>query len=109
MQRTPLVMPYHLHPDIDKVSSLPSSLSLFQIQGAKQAAEEAKDEAQMAYNAAFEAKNVSENARTDLEELLNEISRVIGTTRARPEDVEAVSSSNRYNFQFNEGAVTKVV
>ena len=77
----------------EEFSSLHLTLSLTQVQGAKQAAEEAKDEAQMAYNAAFEAKNTSERARTDLEELLNEIARVIGTSRARPEDVEAVGSS----------------
>lgn len=64
---------------------------LADVQSAKQGAEEARDDAQMAYNAAFEAKNASENARTQLEDLLNEISQVLGAQRASPEDVERVT------------------
>ncbi|KAK7490606.1 hypothetical protein BaRGS_00018209 [Batillaria attramentaria] len=62
------------------------------VSGVKGLATEAKIEAQEAYDAAIQAKNVSENARTDLENLLNEISTVLGADRAKPEDVEAVAN-----------------
>lgn len=62
------------------------------VSGVKALATEAKMEAQEAYDAAIQAKNVSESARTELEGLLNQISTVLGTSRARPEDVEQVAN-----------------
>ena len=61
-------------------------------------AEEARDEAQMAYDEALKARNISESSRNDLEALLNEITDVISDDeRARPDQIEAVSI---YGFFF---------
>lgn len=68
-----------------------ASALLLDVQGVKQSAIEAREEAQMAYDAAFAAKNISESARTDLEDLLNQISNVLGAPKATPEDVKKVA------------------
>jgi hypothetical protein len=51
----------------------------------------------MAYDKAFQARNVSESTRDDLEGLLNEISRVIGAQRATPKEVEQVSKGHPFD------------
>lgn len=51
----------------------------------------AKADAQMAYERAMEAKNQSETARAQLEDLINRISEFLGASGARPADIRAVS------------------
>ena len=50
----------------------------------------AKGDAQMAYDEAMKAKNISENARVDLETLLNNIRDFLQQDGATPSDIEAV-------------------
>ena len=51
----------------------------------------AKAEAQMAYDRAMQAKNQSEQSRTELEDLITRISDFLGQKGARPADIRAVS------------------
>lgn len=58
---------------------------------AKRDADEAKDEAQMAYESALVAKNHSETARSDLEDLLIRIQDFLSQSGASPADIRQVS------------------
>ena len=51
----------------------------------------AKADAQMAFEEAMKAKNISENTRVDLEALLNNIRDFLQQAGAEPKDIEAVS------------------
>ena len=58
----------------------------------------AKGDAQMAYDEAMKAKNISENARVDLETLLNNIRDFLQQDGATPSDIEAVRLISSHLF-----------
>ena len=62
----------------------------FQVTAAYDLSQMAKADAQMAYDEALKAKNISENARVDLETLLNNIRDFLQQDGATPSDIEAV-------------------
>ncbi len=64
----------------------------FQVREAQGLVNTAKGDAQMAYDKAMEAKNISESSRAELQDLLNRISEFLKQQGARPADIRAVST-----------------
>ena len=58
----------------------------------------AKSDAQIAYNEAVKAKNISESTRVDLEALLNNIRDFLQQDGANPADIEAVCCHFHYFY-----------
>lgn len=51
----------------------------------------AKADAQMAFDEAMKAKNISESTRADLQDLISSISDFLTQEKARPADIRAVN------------------
>ena len=64
---------------------------MLQVVAAEKSALEAKDEAQMAFDRAMDAKNESEANRAELEDLLNRISETLEKESASPAEIRTVS------------------
>lgn len=63
---------------------------MFQVTAAYDLSQMAKSDAQMAFDEALKAKNISESTRIDLEALLNNIRDFLQRDGANPADIETV-------------------
>ena len=69
-----------------------------QVRAAEITANAAKNDAQMAYDVAMEAKNESETNRAELEDLLNRITQFLGQAGASPTEIRTVSLGRMGRF-----------
>ncbi|KAK6176840.1 hypothetical protein SNE40_015066 [Patella caerulea] len=77
--------------EILKIKEMEADDLLADVQETKTGAEEAKADAQMAYDVAVNAKNQSEIARNDLEGLLNRIRDFLKPLKANPDDIKKIA------------------
>ena len=71
---------------------------LQQLEASQSLSNMAKDEAQMAYDRALEASNISRSSHADLQELLEKINDFLLAEGAKPSDIRKVRSADTYDL-----------